>query len=143
MTASSAFLDQTGLLIVRAEYTQDVKGKALIISMITPNTSFTELNSTWTVRPSNQLAAVVYSHDHYDSGRRLQSLAIFIQAAYLLCLILFVLFRKFIGLELATLIQMGYLSLLLNKEITVYLQPITTLQLVFGFSGLHFSHRPS
>ena len=43
-------------------------------------------------------------------------------------------YRKFIGLELASLIQFGYLSLLHNKEITVYTQPITEWKYVFGFN---------
>ena len=39
---------------------------------------------------------------------------------YLSVLFLSIFVRKFIGLELATLIQLGYLSLLMNKEITFY-----------------------
>ena len=34
------------------------------------------------------------------------------------------LFRKFIGLEMAGMIQFGYLSLLQNKEVTIYQQPM-------------------
>ena len=40
---------------------------------------------------------------------------------YLSVFFLSILFRKFVGLELAALIQLGYLSLLMNKEITFYL----------------------
>ena len=40
---------------------------------------------------------------------------------YLTVFVVSVFLRKFIGLELACLIQIGYLSLLTNKEITYYL----------------------
>ena len=39
---------------------------------------------------------------------------------YLAIVLLTCFFRKFIGLEMATLVQLGYLSLLQNPEITVF-----------------------
>ena len=51
--------------------------------------------------------------------------------------------RKFIGLELACLVQIGFLSLIQNKEITTYLQPESQWSFVFGFNRLHFSEVPA
>lgn len=51
-------------------------------------------------------------------------------------------FRKFIGLELATLIQIGYLSLLQNPAITTYQQPITQWKYTFGYNELWPSDPP-
>lgn len=61
----------------------------------------------------------------------------------LVLLFLCLVYRKFIGLELAALIQLGYLSLLTNKAITTYAYPIYQLQYVFGYNKLYFSPLPS
>ena len=65
-----------------------------------------------------------------------------IVGCYLATLFLTIAYRKLIGLELATLIQMGYLSLLMNPEITVYLQPIANWKFVFGYNEYFLSPRP-
>lgn len=66
-----------------------------------------------------------------------------LSVAFLSVIFLTLVYRKFIGLELASLIQFGYLSLLHNKEITVFAEPITTWTFIFGFNGHHFSSQPS
>ena len=39
-------------------------------------------------------------------------------------------------------IQLGYLSVLHNKEITIYLEPISNWRYVFGFNSYYFSSEP-
>ncbi len=51
-------------------------------------------------------------------------------------------FRKYIGLELAALYQIGYLSLLQNSEVSIYSQPITGWNYVFGYNGYYLSPLP-
>ena len=50
--------------------------------------------------------------------------------------------RKFIGLALAAMIQLGYLSLLHNKEVTTYQQPMANWEYVFGYSGMYDDELP-
>lgn len=45
-------------------------------------------------------------------------------------------------MELACLIQLGYLSLLQNKEITTYHEPMRDWSHVFGYSGFTMSDPP-
>lgn len=72
------------------------------------------------VSPTNQLSAVVYSEEDYKLASRLTVLANVLLGIYLSIAASTLIFRKFIGLELATLFQIGYLSLLQNTEITAY-----------------------
>lgn len=97
------------------------------------------MTSTWTVDPTNQLKAVVYSNDEYERSGQIQTVANLINGLFLATMFITMVYRKFIGLELATLIQMGYLSLLHNKQITLYLQPITNWRYVFGYNNHYFS----
>ena len=99
-------------------------------------------NHTWTVQPTNHLAAVVYEDENYQTGKKLKILCDVIVGSYLSCMFLAMVYRKFQGLELATLIQMGYLSLLHNKEITVYSEPILNWRYVFGYNNYYFSAEP-
>jgi hypothetical protein len=62
--------------------------------------------------------------------------------AYLALVSLSLFSRKFIGLELATLVQLGFLSIIQNKEITTYSQPMTDWSAIFGYSDLYFSPLP-
>ena len=101
------------------------------------------MSVSWKVDPTNQLSAVVYSDSEYQQSYGLSILANIIVGCFLSTLFLTVAYRKWIGLELATIIQMGYLSLLMNKEITAYLQPIANWHYVFGYTQLHFTPEPS
>ena len=65
---------------------------------------------------------------------KLTPLAIAILCAYLAVVLASLGFRKFIGLELATLVQFGYLSLLSNAEKTPYVTPIYNWNSVFGYN---------
>ena len=78
---------------------------------------------TWTVDPDNQLAAIYYTDEEYENTKRIKKLADSLQAISLGIAFLAIFSRKFIGLEHIALLQLGYLSLLQNKEITTYLQP--------------------
>lgn len=51
-------------------------------------------------------------------------------------------FRKYIGLELAALYQIGYLSLLQNSEVSTYSQPIAGWSYVFGYNRYYLSPLP-
>jgi hypothetical protein len=48
-------------------------------------------------------------------------------------------FRKFIGLELATLMQIGYLSLLIQAKLPVELSTISAWKFVFGYNNYYVS----
>ena len=61
---------------------------------------------------------------------------------YLAVVGLSILFRKWIGLELANLFQFGYLSLLINEAITLHHEPISDWSNIFGYNGYHFSPAP-
>ena len=80
------------------------------------------ISHTWLVDPHNQLAAIYYTPEEYEKAKKTKTMADILLGAYLAVTLLAIVSRKFIGLELATLIQLGYLSLLQNKEITSYLQ---------------------
>ena len=86
---------------------------------------------------------MVYSQENFSAGRNVRTLVKVLSVAFLAAIFLTLVYRKFIGLELASLVQFGYLSLLHNREITVFAEPITTWLYVFGFNGHHFSSRPS
>ena len=73
------------------------------------------MSSTWNVQPTNNIPAVVYSDSDYQANKITTILANIIVGCYLTVLFITMAYRKFIGLELATLIQMGYLSLLMNN----------------------------
>jgi hypothetical protein len=70
--------------------------------------------STWRVQSTNQLAVVAYTEGDYHKLQKMAMLANILLGAYLSLVCLTLIFRKFIGLELATLFQIGYLSLLQN-----------------------------
>jgi hypothetical protein len=70
------------------------------------------ITNTWKVDPTNQLKAKVYSIEEYAQGAIASMIADVILATFLACMFLSMVYRRFIGLELATLIQFGYLSLL-------------------------------
>ena len=66
VTVTSATIDPTtNQLIVNLDYSEDIQGKDLTLFLIPPSTPQASLTptmtSTWTVNPTNQLAAVVYS----------------------------------------------------------------------------------
>ena len=52
-------------------------------------------------------------------------------------------FRKFIGLEIATLYQAGYLTMLHIDKPSEYTEPVSKWNTVFGYNGLTFYDRPS
>ena len=64
---------------------------------------------------------MAYSPEDYDELKRVAVLVNIIVFVYLSMFFLSIFFRKFIGLELAALIQLSYLSLLMNQKITFYL----------------------
>lgn len=101
------------------------------------------VTNTWVVDPDNQLAAIYYSDEEYATGKKLEPLATALQAIFLAIVFLSIASRKFIGLELAGLFQLGFLSLLHNKEISIYLQPESTWGMIFGYNKVYFSPYPS
>ena len=70
--------------------------------------------SSWLVQPTNQLAANFYSPEDYETVAQLTPFANGILGLYLTVVAVTMVFRKFIGLELASLMQIGYLSILQN-----------------------------
>ena len=103
VTVTSARLDpQTNQLIVEIEYSSDLQDRDLTLEVVPPNIpqSFatTYPNYTWNVQPTNQLKAVVYTDNDYEEGNRIQVLAYFILALYLICMFLTMVYRKFLGL---------------------------------------------
>lgn len=100
------------------------------------------ITSSWVVAPTNQLAAMVYTQEDYDTVAKLTPLANALLGSYLSIVILSLVFRKFIGLELATFFQIGYLSLLQNAKISTYSQPIASWSQVFGYNDYFLSPLP-
>lgn len=100
------------------------------------------ISTTWKVQPNNQLAAAYYTDEDYETTKKVKNLANTLLGLCLAIAVLAIVSRKFIGLELSALIQLGYLSLLQNKEITTYLMPETSWSAVFGYNGLHLSPFP-
>ena len=76
---------------------------------------------TWRVGSTNQLAVVVYTDEEYQERDKIVTFINALVFMYLFVVLASIFLRKFIGLELACLFQMGYLSLLMNKKITLYL----------------------
>jgi hypothetical protein len=101
-----------------------------------------DMGNTWNVQPTNQLAAEAYSEEDYHKQAEVAVAAGVIRSAFLAMIFLTIAYRKFIGLELATLIQLGYLSLLQNREITAYAEPIAAWRYVFGYNEVYFSPWP-
>ena len=130
-------------MIVKVDYTQDLQEKDLTVDITPPNSpqafAIPPISSTWNVQPTNQLPAIVYSDSDYQANKITQILADIIVGCYLVVLFITMAYRKMIGLELATVIQMGYLSLLMNNEISLYHQPIADWKYVFGFNHHYFS----
>ena len=66
VTVTSATFDpHTNQLVIGLTYSQDIQDRDLTLEIVPPNIpqtfSTTYPNYTWTVQPTNQLAAVVYS----------------------------------------------------------------------------------
>jgi hypothetical protein len=141
VTVTEAYIDPvTNLLVIKIDYTTDIQGQDLTLHIVHPN--MPEITNRWTVEPTNQLKAIVYEEEEYALMADLSALAYVIVGGYLGIFFLAMLFRRFIGLELATLIQFGYLSLLQNKEITLYAWSITTWRYIFGYNSHYFSPLP-
>lgn len=86
---------------------------------------------------------MVYSEENYSTLDKLTTFSQGLMGSYLTLLILAVVVRKYIGLELAALFQLGYLSLLQNPQVSVYSQPILGWSFVFGYNGYYLSPLPS
>ena len=103
VTVTSATLDPlTNQLAVEIAYSQNLQDRDLTLEMVPPNIpqSFatTYPNHTWTVQPTNQLKAVVYTDKDYEDRNKLQIFSYFILGAYLACMSLTMVYRKFLGL---------------------------------------------
>lgn len=147
VTITSAVYDPaTNQVVVQVAYTESLQGKPLDLKFDPPNTPqaflVANLSSPWVVNPSNHLAAEVYSAADYKAVDALTPFAKAVLGSYLGFSLLTVSFRKYLGLELATLMQVGYLSLLQNDRMSSFLQPIASWQYVFGYNSYHLSKAP-
>jgi cysteine-rich repeat protein len=147
VTVTEAYIDpSTNELVIKIAYTKHLQDTDLTLQLTPPNVpqafALSNMTNTWKVQPTNQLAARLYSAGDYQDQDKVAIVANLVADAYLGVMLLTVAYRKFIGLELATLIQFGYLSLLQNKEITVYAEPISTWKYVFGYDELYYSSVP-
>ena len=66
-----------------------------------------------------------------------------IQGLFLAVVVLACMVRKFIGLELSTFLQIGFLSIVQNPEITMYQQPMTGWNSLFGYNQMYLSEVPA
>jgi hypothetical protein len=144
VTVSEAVIDPvTNQLTIKLAYSQDLQDSNLTMQMNAPNSAqafaFPNMSSSWVVQPSNNLKAVAYSDWTYSASAGLSILSNLLIGFYLSMLLLTIAYRKFIGLELATLVQLGYLSLLENREITAYQYPIVNWSYAFGYNEYWFS----
>ena len=126
LNVTVATLDpDTGELLIFLDYYEHLQDEELTLQITPPDVP--EAHSTpnytfsWTVQTTNQLAVVAYSDEDYQQLEIIAKAANIIIYIYLTVFVVSLFLRKFIGLELAFLIQIGYLSLLTNKEITYYL----------------------
>lgn len=147
VTIRSAVLDpQTQQLVIDIDYSQNLQDTTLSLQITPPNVPqavlVPNITSSWVVAPTNQLAAMVYTQEDYDTVAKLTPLANALLGSYLSIVILTLVFRKFIGLELATFFQLGYLSLLQNPKISTYSQPIASWSQVFGYNDYYLSSLP-
>jgi cysteine-rich repeat protein len=148
VTVLEAYIDPTtNSLVVKIAYTKTLQDTDLMLQLTPPNVpqafALSNMTNIWNVRPTNQLAARLYSKKDYQDQERAAIVANLVLAAFLSVMLLTIAYRKFIGLELATLIQFGYLSLLQNREITVYAEPIAAWKYVFGYNELYYSSLPA
>lgn len=126
VTVTSAVVDPaTGKLVVTLDYSQNLQDTELQLHITPPNVPqaslVPEIVHSWTVLTTNQLAAVIYSPEDYATNARVRSLADGLLYSALAVVFLTMAYRKFIGLELASLIQLGYLSVLMNRRVSTYL----------------------
>lgn len=137
---------QTQRLVIDIDYSQNLQDTTLSLQITPPNVPqavlVPNITSTWVVAPTNQLAAMVYTEEDYETVAKLTPLADALLGSYLTIMILTLVFRKFIGLELATFFQLGYLSLLQNPKISTYSQPIASWSQVFGYNSYYLSPLP-
>jgi hypothetical protein len=110
---------ETRELEVQMDYFEHLQDQEITLQVSPPDVPqafmVPNITSLWKVQSTNQLAVLVYSYSDYQELNRIATLANLLVYAMLLIMALTLVFRKFIGLELASLIQFGYLSLLQNK----------------------------
>ena len=103
VTVVSATVDPaTGKLVVVLDYSQDLQDKDLKIQITPPNVPqaflIEDITHTWKVEPTNQLAAVVYSKEDYNTNAKIRNFANGILYFGLTIIIITMVYRKFIGL---------------------------------------------
>ena len=86
---------------------------------------------------------MAYSEDDYNELEGIALLANVFIYAYLGICLFSMLFRKFIGLELASLFQLAYLSLIQNQHTSLYLEPILNSKHIFGYNDHPFTPLPA
>jgi hypothetical protein len=147
-TITAATYDpSTGNVNVQVSYNQSIQGQPMDLVFTPPNIPTASLlpavSNSWTVAPTNHLSAAFYPASTYEQVKKMQPYSSAVLGVYLSLSLVTLFFRKFIGLELATLIQIGYLSLVMNNQLPAYLQSVTTWQYVFGYNYFYLTQQPS
>jgi cysteine-rich repeat protein len=143
-TVTAATYDpSTGTVNVQVSYNQSIQGQPMGLIFNPPSVPSASLMPTvansWTVSPTNHLSAAFYPDSTYAQVRKIQPYSSAVLGVYLSLSMITFFFRKFIGLELATLIQIGYLSLVMNNQLPAYLQSVSAWQYVFGYNYFYLT----
>jgi cysteine-rich repeat protein len=143
-TVVSAVYDPASNTVnVQVAYNASIQNQPLDLTFNPPSVPTASLlktvSNSWVVQPTNHLSAAYYPASTYDSVKKIQPYSSTVLGLYLSLCLVTLFFRKYIGLELATLIQMGYLSLVMNQQLPPYLQSVSAWQYVFGYNYFYLN----
>lgn len=142
VTVTEAELNTTtGEVQLVAEYGVDLQDELLTLQLLPPDVpeafSIPNITSSWYVSTDNFLSVAYYSDGDYAAMRQLETVAEGVMWGYLALLGLACLFRKFLGLELAALLQLGWLSLVWEDQMSGWLMGVRDWGYLFGYNDYH------
>lgn len=136
--------DNAGNLVVNAAYNQTIQNENITL-FFTPPADNPQFASTPTsslsfiVDPNNNLAAVYYSDDVYNSAELYEKLSTVVMYLSLMVFVMGVAIGKFIGVEMMGVVQISYIGLMIINYLHPVLAPFSKISFVNGFNNLFTS----
>ena len=137
----------TGKVVIDADFAASIQDKDITLTFNPPNIPqswlVSNFSETWKVQPDNRLSASYYQQEDLDQIEELEPFVQVLVGVGMSVFFISMFLRKFIGLELAALLQLGYISLVQNKDLSSYLAWIQGWDFVFGYNRWEISTPPA
>ena len=142
ITVTNATYDaDTGVVVIEADYSASIEGQNVTLQFVPPDVPAAALlgniSGTWIAKSDNGLSLTYYTDEDYATIAILKQVTHVVNYGYLAVMVGASIYRKWIGLELAALIQLGYLSLIPMEKSSEFLVPVGEMRYLFGYNSYH------